>query len=38
VKIQRRNIAGRHIGIWREGRWFIVDLWRWRFEFVREEA
>jgi hypothetical protein len=34
--IQRRRIEpGHHVGIWREGRWIIVDLWRWRFELVR---
>jgi hypothetical protein len=38
MKIQKRTISrstGHHVGIWREGRWFVIDLWRYRFEIVR---
>lgn len=37
--VQRRNIDGRArfpwVRVWREGRWVVVDVWRWRWEFVR---
>lgn len=39
MKILRRTISrstGGHIGIWRQQPgWIVVDLWRYRFEFIR---